>query len=271
MSHSQEDYELNLIAFKKLYYKNHRDCYDYCATWFSGKWSNWQIYHNKPGQANTNSNIESFNNVIKNKYTNRRKLSIKTAFLAIGKLILSYSTEPEEFEVYPKFNTDIKRVSDQFIKANFQKISPSKYKYESLETSTSFTIILNCPNSHNMCSCTCKNFVKRGVCCHVVALDRIYGLKLFHPKYATETKQDKFVTKEKRGRKSKKAYGKALDVPKKKAKEKSTSTAKKAISTKRKKAEPEKIVLESTESPTKKKSKLDQLPTRTSARTALKK
>ena len=44
----------------------------------------------------------------------------------------------------------------------------------------------------------------------MVALDRIYGLKLFHPKYATETKQDKFVTKEKRGRKSKKAYGKAI-------------------------------------------------------------
>ena len=107
-----------------MYYKNNRACYDFCATWFTRKCSNCEIYHNKPGQANTNSNIESFNNVIKNKYTNRRKLSMKAAFLAIGKLILSYSSEPEEFEVFPKFNTDIKRVSDQFVKANFQTPVP---------------------------------------------------------------------------------------------------------------------------------------------------
>lgn len=65
MSHNQENYVENLENFKRKYFKHHRACYDYCATWFTGKWSNWQIYHNKPGQANTNSNIESFNNVIK--------------------------------------------------------------------------------------------------------------------------------------------------------------------------------------------------------------
>ena len=49
---------------------------------------------------------------------------------------------------------------------------------------------------------------------HVVALSVIYNLKLFHPKYSTKSKPDTFVTKEKRGRKSRKAFGKALDKPK---------------------------------------------------------
>ncbi len=45
--------------FKTRYANDHVAAYTYCATWFTGDWSN------KPGQANTNSNIESFNNVIK--------------------------------------------------------------------------------------------------------------------------------------------------------------------------------------------------------------
>ena len=182
------------------------------------KWLNWQIYHNKPGQANKNSNIESFNNVIKENYTNRRKLSMKAALMAIGKLILSYSTEPVEFEVYPKYNSKIKEVADKLSKANFNKFGPHKYGYESSLTNTCYRIILNCPQCHNMCSCTCKNFVKNGVCCHVVALDRIFNLKLFHPKYSLPPLVEKFVTKCKSGRRTAKDYGKALDKPKEAAK-----------------------------------------------------
>ena len=69
-----------------------------------------------------------------------------------------------------------------------------------------------------MCICTCKNFVKNGVCCHVVALDRIFNLKLFHPKYSLPTLVEKFVTKCKRGRRTAKDYGKTLDKPKEAAK-----------------------------------------------------
>ena len=99
---------------------------------------------------------------------------MKSALIAIGKLILSYSTEPVEFEVYPKYNAKIKSVADKLVINNFKKISPFKYEYASMQTNTSFIIILNCPNCHNMCSCTCKPFVKDGVCCHVVALSRIF-------------------------------------------------------------------------------------------------
>ena len=47
---------------------------------------------------------------------------------------------------------------------------------------------------------------------HVVAMSNISGLNLFHPKYLSKT-SDHFETKVKRGRKSKKDYGKALDKP----------------------------------------------------------
>ena len=214
MSHSPQDYAANLLSFKNKYYKQYRACYDYCASWFKGPWSNWQIYHNKPGQANTNSNIESFNNVIKKKYTNRSKLSLKAALLEIMKLILSYSTEPLEFEIYPKFTIKVKQLEDKLDKRNFKKTGLSKYQYESLNTDSKYTITINCPKCHNKCSCTCKTFVKLGVCMHVVALSVIFKLNLFHPKYSTKSKPDTFVTKEKRGRKSRKAFGKALDKPK---------------------------------------------------------
>ena len=130
---------------KKIYYKHHRECYNYCSTWFTGKWSNWQIYHNKPDQANTNSNIESFNNVIKKKYTKRWKLSIKSALIALGKLILTYSTEPLDFEIYPKFDAKTKRFADSLEKINFKKTEPNKYQYESLKTDSAYTITINSP------------------------------------------------------------------------------------------------------------------------------
>ena len=99
---------------------------------------------NKPGQVNINSNIESYKAIKKN-YTNRRKLSMKAALITFGKLILSYSTEPVEFEVYPKNNSKIKEVADKISKANINKLGLYKYGHESSLTKTCYTIILNCP------------------------------------------------------------------------------------------------------------------------------
>jgi transposase-like protein len=181
-SHNAQDYLDNLDEFKKKYYKHHRACYDYCATWFTGVWCNWQIFHNKPGQANTNSNIESFNNVIKKKYTNRTKLSLKSALLAIAKLILAYSTEAPIFEIYPKFEQKTKEFADSLDIRHFKKIGRDKFKYNSLKSDSEYIININDKQAHNYCNCSCKTFVKSGVCMHVVALSNIYNLNLFHPK-----------------------------------------------------------------------------------------
>ncbi len=90
-SHTDNDYKRNIAEFKTKYMKHYNACYKYCSNWFTGVWSNWQIFHNKPGKANTNSNIESFNNIIKKKITNRTKLTMCNAIKAIQKLVINSS------------------------------------------------------------------------------------------------------------------------------------------------------------------------------------
>ena len=70
------------------------------------------------------------------------------------------------------------------MKANFKKIRPNKYEYKSLETSTTFEIIINDPNCHGLCFCSCKGFMKAGVCCHVIGLSNTHGLDLYTCKYS---------------------------------------------------------------------------------------
>ncbi len=59
--------------------------------WFDGIWSNWMIHCSKPGLANTNLNIESFNNVLKRDYFERRKVLMRTALNKLFECITYYS------------------------------------------------------------------------------------------------------------------------------------------------------------------------------------
>ena len=55
MSKSTTDYETQLGLFKAKWNKEAtKVVYTYMKTWFSGRFSNWQIFHNPPGWANTN-------------------------------------------------------------------------------------------------------------------------------------------------------------------------------------------------------------------------
>ena len=105
MSHNAQIYEENKKEFKKKYQKSHPQVYDYCATWFDGPWCNWQIFRNRPGQANSNSKIESFNNVLKRDYFERRKVPMRTAISKIFECIVYYSTEQSEFKTTPNVKT----------------------------------------------------------------------------------------------------------------------------------------------------------------------
>ena len=99
---------------------------------------------------------------------------MKNAILAIGKLCLYYSTNPVEFETYPKFKQTTKAMADKLVKTNFKKVSEHKYTYKSLETDTKFTIFTNSSRSFNKCSCNCKTYIKDGVCLHAVACSNIF-------------------------------------------------------------------------------------------------
>jgi hypothetical protein len=71
------EYDGALEKFKKKWNKKkYKKLYDYCTSWFSGKFSKWQIWHNPPGWANTNSNFESFNATIKRDFSLRKQYSV---------------------------------------------------------------------------------------------------------------------------------------------------------------------------------------------------
>lgn len=58
-----------IAAFKEKHTAKYPDVYTYIdEKWFSGVFNKWQIYHNEPGFANSNSSVESFNNTIKKRF-----------------------------------------------------------------------------------------------------------------------------------------------------------------------------------------------------------
>lgn len=214
MSHNAQIYEENKKEFKKKYQKSHPQVYDYCATWFDGPWCNWQIFRNRPGQANSNSNIESFNNVIKLDL-NRKRLPMKAAILAIFEQIVYYSTEDKIFEKIPKFNRHTRELADSLIKSNFKQIRKDRIIFTNTFNGkkSKYTLTINDSKYLNNCSCECKYFVKHAVCMHLVAYSNLFNIDLFDSRYSKPLKNINFVKKNKRGAKKggREKYGKALD------------------------------------------------------------
>jgi hypothetical protein len=218
MSHKNDDYENNKKEFKKKWKKINVEVYDYCATWFEGEWSTWQIFRNKPGQANTNSNIESFNNTIKLDLS-RKRLPMKAAINAIFEQIVYYSTEYEPFAKIPKYNQKTRELADCLIKSNFRVVRPNKkivYTGPFKGKESKYTLSLNDDNYLNRCNCSCKYFLKHAICMHLLAYSNFNNLELFGARYAKPITANNFVTKNKRGPKTgNQKYGKALDKPEK--------------------------------------------------------
>jgi hypothetical protein len=209
MSTSAEEYKENKKKFKKKYETQHKGVYDYCLTWFEGNWSNWQIFRNKPGQANTNSNIESFNNVIKVDLS-RKRLPMKASINAIFEQIVYYSTEYSEFATIPKYNQTTKELADCLKAKNFKKFKNNRVIYEGVYEGkkSKYTLTFKDDQFVNNCSCECRYFLKHAVCMHLVAFCNLNNMELFGSRYNKPIKNDNFVFKEKRGRRK---YGKALN------------------------------------------------------------
>ena len=213
MSINEKEYEENKKEFKKKYQKTHKEVYDYCAGWFSGVWSKWQIFRNRPGQANTNSNIESFNNAIKRDF-NRKRVPMKQCLDELFEQIIYYSTEYPDFAKNPKFNRRTRELADQIAKKCFKVIRKDRIVYTNTsEGKTSkYNLTTNDNRYLNDCSCECSYFVKHAVCMHLVAYSNFFTLDLFVDKYSKPLKMINFVKTNKRcAKKGSEKYGKALD------------------------------------------------------------
>ena len=196
MSHNLENFEENKKIFKNKYQKEYPEVYDYCATWLEGDWSNWQIYCNKPGQANSNSNLESLNNVIKIDLS-RKKLTMKAAITAIFEQIVYYSTSYEEFARMPKYCEKTKELADRLIKSNFKTIRPNKITYTGTFNGkkSKYVLTINDERYLNLCSCSCKFFTKHAVCMHLVAYSNFNNLDLFGNRYSKPISKKIFCQK----------------------------------------------------------------------------
>ena len=85
-------------AFKTKYSKKCPALFEYINTqWLTGSFTKWQIFYSLPGYASTNSNIESFNAVIKRDFTFRQKMSIKKSLIKIREIVEYYSAQAQEF------------------------------------------------------------------------------------------------------------------------------------------------------------------------------
>jgi len=201
MSCNEEEYIANCESFKEKYSTKHKEMYDYCSTWLSGRFCNWQIYHNKPGHANTNSNIESFNNCLKRDFTDRKKMTMRSAMVKLKEVVLYYSTNKLEFLTQPKFCPKVKERSLTIIKNNFSKEKGSIY-YTNAD-GYRYKIVLNSNKYHNKYSCECPFFLKYAVCKHLVAYSNLNNLKLFDEKYSITINekpiQKTFLSKNKKG------------------------------------------------------------------------
>jgi len=67
----------------------------------NGEFSKWQVYHNPPGFAGANSNMEGINGDFKTFFT-RKRLSMICAVEKIGECILYYSENAEPFSIKPR-------------------------------------------------------------------------------------------------------------------------------------------------------------------------
>ena len=88
--------------------------FEYFETqWLLPVFDRWQIFRNHPGYPNTNSNIESFNAIVKRDITERIKLSVSEVMTKLRILIINYSTKhAKTFATIPSFDKEIKEKAD---------------------------------------------------------------------------------------------------------------------------------------------------------------
>ena len=192
---TKEEFEKGLTVFKKKWNTNStHSIYEYCSTWFKGKWSKWQIFHSPPGWSSTNSNIESFNATIKRDFSLRRRYTVFGSVNVIKDIITYYSTNKEEFCCYPRFNQKTHERGKHYMAAKYKKNGV-------FQVSVMDKYIINIQNR----KCSCRWFLKNAVCEHI--LGYCYKTKYdqecwFGPKYTGEPTN--FAFNVKRGAKTKK-------------------------------------------------------------------
>ena len=176
LSLNEKEYENGKKSFITKWSKRSSHIYNYIdQQWFNGEFTNWQVYHNPPGFANTNSNIESVNNDFKRFFTNRKRLSMKGAIEIIGKCIIYNSENLKVFETKPKLSRRLLTTANSIPKSRFTKVSQSSVKY--INDDTEYIIKFK-----NEPSCQCFLYLKKAICPHLISYSHLHGLQWYGSK-----------------------------------------------------------------------------------------
>ena len=168
--------------------------------WLDGPFWKWQIFRTPPGYATTNSNIESFNSVIKRDFTNRKRQSIMSAINIIEEIITYYSTHGHNFSVAPRYNYKLKTQALKLDKSKFIYTKNNKNRVSYVGKNNKHEINLKDKTAYKYHSCNCKGYLKFAICMHLVAFSNNFNLDLYDPKYKADQEEEKFEYKSKRGR-----------------------------------------------------------------------
>lgn len=210
-SNTEEEYNERLVMLRKKY-SEYSAAMEYMEKqWLSGPFSNWQIFRNNPGYANTNSNIESFNASFKRDYTKFFKCSMYSSVNKIFECIIEYSNAAQNhFYDSPSFDKNLKKKALSINAQCFKRMgtkSSKKVLYTG-ESGISYVISMDDTRCYKSWSCNCSTFIKWALCRHVIAYSNSTRMDLYGSRYR---QPENFVPKEKRGAKKKITQSKILN------------------------------------------------------------
>jgi hypothetical protein len=138
--------------------------------WLDGPFCKWKIFRTPPGYAITNSNIESFNSVIKRDFTNRKRQSIMSAINIIEEIITYYSTHGLNFSVAPRYNCKLKTQALKLDKSKSIYTKNNKNRASYVGKNNKHGINLKDKTAYKYHSCNCKGYLKFAICMHLVII-----------------------------------------------------------------------------------------------------
>ena len=112
-------------------------------------------------------------------------------------MVCYYTKEQDrKFSIYPKFGDKFNKKAQNVDKSLYTKYGYKKVNYNNI-----------CIVNIKECSCSCRGFLKNGICLHSLGYSHLKDLNWFDPKFSVRSCE--FAYNNKRGAKKGSAYSKA--------------------------------------------------------------
>lgn len=131
LSRNKKEMMLNWKKFEKRYKQDKPgddNLFTYLESWMQPPFNKWMSYYNPPGQACTNSNIESFNATIKRDFFHRKRLSVAGAVIKFEQIIKYYQTII--FNDKPKYIESLNKAANEKVLGDYKSKGSGLYQID---------------------------------------------------------------------------------------------------------------------------------------------